>query len=88
MSDRVTHATKARAFIKEMMELAKSFDVVAPGSRDQYRQFLLSNQAWKAADVHAEEAGDPEVTFLMRKATRIRVAINKKFFADTENKKG
>jgi hypothetical protein len=86
MSDRVAHAAKARACIKEMVEHAKGFDAMAPGSREQYRQFLLSNQAWKAADVHAEDAGDPEVTFLVRKATRIRVAINKKFFDDNGKK--
>jgi hypothetical protein len=82
MSDRVTHAAKARVFIKEMMEHAKSFDVEVPGTREQYRKFLQANQAWKCAEVHSEEAGDPDVTRLMRKATRIRVAINKKFFDD------
>jgi hypothetical protein len=83
MTERAEHATKARDFIKEMARFAKEFDSCKTCcNRDQYRKFLLANQAWKCAEVHAQEATDPDVDKLMRKATRLRVAINKRFFRD------
>ena len=63
-----------------MVGFIESFKKAKLCSRDQFRLFLLVNQAWKCAEVHAQEALNPDVTKLMRKATRVRVAVNKKFF--------
>jgi hypothetical protein len=80
MSERRTHAQKAAGFVKEMMGFVEDFKKATPCSREQYRNFLLVNQAWKCAEVHAQEALMPDTTRLLRKATKIRMAVNKAFF--------
>lgn len=87
MADRQTHAKKAAEFVREMMNFVDEFQKTKPCTRDQYRLFLLVNQAWKCAEVHAGEAMLPDTTKLLRKATRIRIAVNKKFFRECVEKK-
>jgi hypothetical protein len=87
MADRQTHATKAAGFVREMMDFVEKFQSAKPCSRDQYRLFLLVNQAWKCAEVHGQEAMMPDTTKLLRKATRFRIAVNKKFFRECVEKK-
>ena len=80
MSDRREHGQKAAGFVREMMGFVDQFKKAKSCSREQYKFFLLSNQAWKCAEVHAQEAQLPDTTRLLRKATKIRMAVNKQFF--------